>query len=956
MGDLWAAREGDALLHTSPWADLVGGVLEVAANAVIQMAAQALVAAAVGVEACTLGCGTVLAIGLVVGAVMVATGLGDKISEACQDIGNALFPPTIQAHIATGSKDTHINGKPAARAAGILLTTEEIAALEKAAKDAPPKEQSIIDIAGSWLQTAKEFVSQMVQPTVASPEPAIPCDDDKIRCDKHPSPEPKEYLAEGVKHVTINGQPAARSGARSTCEAKIADAPAEGADVSPDVRIGGPLAVVREIRSGKAPVALVIGIVMAFMGRGSMASKAGCFLFGLGMNIIAQKAGVALRNLFSSSNNAVNQPVNAATGAKYLAGEEDMDFALPGRFPLVWQRVYNSQDKRTECLFGAGWSVPLEVSVERTPGTSDTDCWTYIDETGRRLDMQAVRPGSGFRSPGESLGVRRGEAGNWLIETDDGVYRMFEPDPHHDGRQRLVLLGDRNRNALQLQYDEAGRLARITDAAQTLCAELHYEEHGQPCRVSRIGRRYGDGLRQTELLVQYRYDAAGDLAAVCNAQGHTLREFAYDAGRRMVMHRLPAGLKCHYGWGRFDGPDGEEWRVIEHWTDSGDHYWLDHDPVARRLTVRDSLGRSSVREWNALYQITRYEDELGQVTHFEWNDERQLLSVTDAQGGVWRWSYDDAGRPVSNTDPLGRVQQTEWHPVWALPVTEIDAAGNASRYLYDERGNGVMQIDPLARRTLLHHDVWGQLIQITDARGGARQLEWNEDGQLARHTDCSGSQTCFYYDPRGRLECVTDAEGNSTRYRHDALGRLTAVIRADGTEEHFMLDGVGQPVGRTDALGQTTRYTRNTRGQVLERRDASGGRIGFEYDAFGKLNALVNENDERYGFRYDVCDRLVEQVNLDGHRQQTEYDGLGFATLTRQAAGTSVQIEQRYERDAVGRLTRRTSAHDVTEYRHDANDNLLEIRRIKTPDGEPQEPETIAFAYDVLGQLLEETT
>ncbi|WP_248323018.1 hypothetical protein [Caballeronia sp. Sq4a] len=316
MGDFWAAREGDALLHTSPWADLVGGVLEVAANAVIQMAAEALVAAAVGVEVGSLGCGTVLAIGLVVGAVMVATGLSDKLSKACEDIGNALFPPTIQAHIATGSKDTHINGKPAARAAGILLTAEQMAALEKAAKDAPKKDESILDIAGNWLHAAGQFFSQMVQPTVASPEPAIPCDEDKIRCDKHPSPEPKEFLAEGVKHVTINGQPAGRSGARSTCEAKIADAPAKGADVSPDVRIGGPLAVVREIRSGKAPVALVIGIVMAFMGKGSMASKLGCFLFGLGMNVLTQKAGEALRSTWQRASNAVSQPVNAASGAK----------------------------------------------------------------------------------------------------------------------------------------------------------------------------------------------------------------------------------------------------------------------------------------------------------------------------------------------------------------------------------------------------------------------------------------------------------------------------------------------------------------------------------------------------------------------------------------------------------------------------------------------------------------
>ncbi|QCP54368.1 type IV secretion protein Rhs [Trinickia violacea] len=959
MGDLWAAREGDALLHTSPWADLVGGVLEVAANIAVQWAATALVAAAIGVEVASLSCGTILAIGLVVAAGLVATGLGDRISGWCQDIGNALFPPTVQAHIATGSKDTRINGKPAARAAGILLTEDQIAALEKAAQDAPPKEQSIIDIAGAWLQWGKEFVSQMVQPTVASPEPAIPCDEDKILCDKHPSPVPKEYLAEGVKRVTINAQPAGRSGARSTCEAKIVDAPANGADVSPDVRIGGPLAVVREIRSGKEPVALAIGIVMAFMGKGNMLSKAGCFLVGLGLNLITQKAGEALRSMWQRASNAVSQPVNAATGAKYLAGDEDRDFSLPGRFPLVWQRVYNSQDTRMEGLFGAGWSVPLEVSVERTPGASDPDRWTYIDETGRRLDMQPVRSGEGFRSPGEGLGVRRSDAGQWLVESDDGVYRVFAPDPRDAGRQRLVLLGDRNRNALRLHYDDDGRIVRIMDNPQTLCVLLHYDERTHRRRVARIERRYGESLRDTVVLAQYRYDAAGDLAEVLDAAGHTLRQFAYDKGRRMVMHRLRAGLVCHYRWGHFVGPTGEEWRVTEHWTDSGDHYWLDHDPVARRLTVSDSLGRTSRHEWNAQYQVTRYEDELGQVSCFEWNDERQLVSMTDAQGGVWRWSYDDAGRLASSTDPLGRVTQTQWHPAWSLPLMELDAAGQPWRYVYDDRGNSVMEIDPLMQRTVIRYDAWGQPVQITDARGGNRVLQWTNDGQLARHTDCSGSQTSFYYDNRGLLECVTDAEGNSSRYRYDALGRLSRVIRADGSEDRFTLDASGQLVARTDALAKSTRYTRDAHGRVVERIDAAGHCVRFEYDAYGRLNALVNANGERYGFGYDVCDRVVEQIGLDGLCQQTDYDALGQTIATRWVVGTMAQMEHRYVRDAVGRLTRRVTSQDVTDYRHDVADNLLEIRRTLPADGErdPEgKAEVISFAYDALGQLLEETT
>lgn len=66
--------------------------------------------------------------------------------------------------------------------------------------------------------------------------------------------------------------------------------------------------------------------------------------------------------------NALPHPVNAATGAKYLADDDDFDFNLPGHFPLEWQRVYSSRDERTQGMFGQGWSVMYEVSLERTPG------------------------------------------------------------------------------------------------------------------------------------------------------------------------------------------------------------------------------------------------------------------------------------------------------------------------------------------------------------------------------------------------------------------------------------------------------------------------------------------------------------------------------------------------------------------------------------------------------------
>lgn len=45
----------------------------------------------------------------------------------------------------------------------------------------------------------------------------------------------------------------------------------------------------------------------------------------------------------------------------------------------------------------------MKCALERTPDNPDENCMTYVAPMGRRIDLQAVEPGSGFYSPGEGL-------------------------------------------------------------------------------------------------------------------------------------------------------------------------------------------------------------------------------------------------------------------------------------------------------------------------------------------------------------------------------------------------------------------------------------------------------------------------------------------------------------------------------------------------------------------------
>ncbi|WP_258166634.1 RHS repeat-associated core domain-containing protein [Pseudomonas poae] len=938
--DLWAAREGDGLLHTSVWADVLGGVLEVAAYAAITyvgcLAAAAAVAVVTGATIATGGVALVLVVGAVVGITAGLTGADLKISSWCETAANWVFPPVIDAFITSGSDNVFINGKKAARAAG-KMTAVPVEPSE------PP--------AASFLDMAGEFFSQMWRPTVASPAPGTePCQLDTVACNKHP-PMPLQFIAEGSSSVFINGQPAARAGDRSTCDAKIGTA--EGL-ISPNVRIGGETIVVQEIRSGKTP-GVGLAITALLMLRGNVRcfwTKLPCLLGSVVVGGAVSYATSKITSALKSANTGSPNPVHSATGAKILGDDDELDFVLPGLLPIPWQRFYSSLDTRQDGLFGAGWSVPYEVMIEVD---SDENLF-YTDELGRRLEIGYVPLSGGAYDPGQGLAVRRSADGAVLIESVDGLYRLFEPDPLKPSRMRLQLLGDRNEGRIFLDYDTQGRLRHLRDSHELMHVDLSYSAD-HPRRVSHIERRY---LRhehfegRSDVLVRYRYDANGDLAEVIDAQGTTQRRFAYDSGRRMAEHQLPGGLRCFYQWAAVQGPDGEEWRVSRHWTDAGDEYHFDYDLAAGTTRVTDGLQRVSTRHWNAQYQITRYVDNLGHTWQFDWNTDRQLLGAVDPQGGQWQFSYDEAGNLSAVTDPLARTSGTQWLAHWALPEVETDPAGNSWRYRYDAHGNCIEEIDPLGNRTRFVYDAFGQPIRIIDATEKTRTLHWNEWSQLIEEVDCSGYPTRYQYDALGNLVVQTDAEGESVRYQYNAQGLLLECQLPDGRLEHFQRSAGGYLTAYIDPAGNTSRYAYDLRGQVRQRWDAHNRCVTFDHDAYGRLLKLTNENGESYRFEWDAADRLVQQQDLDQSRRQYRYDALDNVVVVDHLPGNEGEpvapLSHQFQRDPVGRLVSKVTADGTTAYEHDPNDQLIGVT-FTDLDGRQQ---AVGFRYDALGQLLEE--
>jgi hypothetical protein len=125
-------------------------------------------------------------------------------------------------------------------------------------------------------------------------------------------------------------------------------------------------------------------------------------------------ADMAVNAVFGSSH-----PVHAATGVKVLNDDDELDFSLPGRFPLRWQRSYNSLTTR-EGLFGLGWATTFDSYL-----TLEENNATWFDETGRELSFELPPVDRAFYSISEGIIIRRNESGDVAIADDDGaVWRL----------------------------------------------------------------------------------------------------------------------------------------------------------------------------------------------------------------------------------------------------------------------------------------------------------------------------------------------------------------------------------------------------------------------------------------------------------------------------------------------------------------------------------------------------
>ena len=930
MSDKHAAREGDKIIHSSIFADITSIVAEGVAYAAIGSAvAFAATAAAplLGAGAAAAGVAVVgsscLLSGIIGGILANVAGITDDISNAANSLGDAIFPPSPAGVIVTGSANVLTNDKLAARAAGTVATG-----------DTPPAEPqspgSFADYAGMLLAGAKHFGSEMWQPTVGSADAGTsPLEEDKVLCDKHSGP---QYLAQGSKSVFINNQPAVRAKDKTTCEGTVSD------DVSPNVIIGGETLTVRDIKSGKLPGLAVAMIALSLIrGRpGKILKNMPCALTAAGGGMLAD---MAVNAVFGSSH-----PVHAATGVKVLNDENELDFALPGRFPLQFQRSYNSLTTRAG-LFGPGWATIFDSYL-----TLESDEVTWFDETGRELRFTLPSVDHALYCISEGVIIRRNEEGDVAIADDDGaVWRLFKPTRANPALLRLASLSDEYGNALETGWDEQGRLVRIHDAPCAIDVTLTYDDARFPQRATSAS--HFDGERHWPL-ASWAYDADGQLASVTDATDLVRREFRYNDDGLMVWHRAASGLESEYCWAMFD-----HWRVVENRTNTGDGCRFSYDLAAGLTSVTTYDGQTRQHYWNTQGLIVRFVDERGENWRYEWNDDEQLIRRIDPLGNAVTFVYDDMGNRVEEIDAEGNSRATQWLENRALPAVIIEPGGSTTRFYYDEHFGLARTVDALGNTTLWRRDEFGQIIEEVDAAGNSRRQEYNEAGQVIRETDCSGQVTRYHYHPLGWLLVVQAADGEETHYQYDAAGRPLQLERAEGWQETLVWNERGLPAQHEAPDGSRSEFHYDNTGRLVTTRNSMGETLRRSWDSRGRLVALHNENGEAYQFRWGADSLLLEEQGLDGVASRYTYDACGRTLSRTFAVGHPEAITHRFSWSATGQLLARTTPEGQTRW-HWSTAGFPERISVHPPLDEnswsTEAEQELCFTFDALGRVTGE--
>ncbi|MEV6478909.1 putative T7SS-secreted protein [Streptomyces sp. NPDC051576] len=616
--------------------------------------------------------------------------------------------------------------------------------------------------------------------------------------------------------------------------------------------------------------------------------------------------------------NKGSDPIDLATGKMYLP---QTDVTLPGALPLILKRRVES-GYRLGRWFGPSWSSTLDQRLEIDP-----EGVVFVTEDGLLLAYPHPAPG---------LPTLPSHGPRWPLDREDGGYTVTDPQSvrvwhftdRTEGLAVLEQIDDRNGNWITFEYDTGGTpLAvvssggyevRVTTEADRITA-LHLAATGQ--ELKRYG--YTDGhltevVNSSGLPLRFAYDDEGRVTSWTdtNDRGYT---YEYDDQDRCIAEGGSAGhmsLRVTY-----DDRDPETGHRVTTTATAAGH--------TRRFLVNDAC------------QVVAETDPLGATTRHHRDRYNRLLSETDPLGHTTTFRYDTQGNLLAATRPDGREARAEYDEL-GLPVRLVNPDGTTVRQTYDARGNRTSVTDSRGHTTRFTYNEAGHVTSVANPLGQTTTIHCDRAGLPLEITNPLGAITRYERDDFGRPVTLTDPTGAVTRLEWTTEGHLSRRTAPDGTTESWTYDGEGNCTTHTDPLGSISRYEYTHFDLLTARTGPDGVRHEFTHDTELNLTRVTNPQGLTWTYTYDPAGRLIAETDFDDRTLTYAHDTAGRLTTRTNALGQTVE----FERNALGQVTRKNAAGQVTTYAYDLTDQLAQATGPDT---------TLTLLRDRHGQVRSET-
>ncbi len=626
------------------------------------------------------------------------------------------------------------------------------------------------------------------------------------------------------------------------------------------------------------------------------------------------------------------EPVDVVTGRVYAENEE---FSFPGAIPFTFKRTYYS-DMDTPSPLGRGWSHNYDVY--HSPADSDGDILLHWTD-GRTIAFPAIAIGDAFYHPVEKLKWKRTSDCYILEDTQTGLFYHFQSYKHAKNSYKLSRIYNMAGDAIQVDYGVNNQVSRIIDTAER-CFTFKYEDAKNRMLLTKIELEN----KQISWKHQYSYNEESLLSNVIDA-GEAEKKFYYNDAQ--LLCRLTNQMGVNFYW-EYD----KDARCIHTWGDEGILEYHSRYEKGKTM-VTNSLGHTTVYEYNSDLLITQITDARGGVTVYRYNHWQDKVLAIDPMGNSTHYSYDAKGNLLSLTNALEETAHFEYDEKDRL-ISSSTFGGSTTKRVFNEH-NQVTQISyPNGKEVYLSYEK-GKLSEITDQDASTTRLQWDEEHNLIGIESPSGAKSRMEYDTMGRLLKSEQDNGAVTQYVYDTVGNILELIEPTGNHHRFTYDTAGNVLTAQDH-SRSVSFKYWGLGHLKERSE-NGNKVVFHYDTEEQLKSIRNEAREVYSFSRDANGDIEEERGFDGLKRKYQRDLNGQVT---QAVSPLHTANYRYNQ--LGLLTNvhyEDGSYELYDYNRDGQLILAEnarnqVRLLRNANGEIveeiQNGHKVAHQYNTNGQ------